>query len=235
LVAATMKPRAKVAPVDKDGGRTVHRGSTWPAEVIVDRMEGFDGEVLLWMAARQSYQVQGIRGPEMAAPAGVARSHYPCFMPEWLDTARTSRMILVAVAKVPDPRGNLRWLMTPMDGRITMSLEGALLKVTHAPAEYSVVAGQPIDIPLKISRSAKLAEQATLEVVPGDDLLGLVTAQPIAVPPGQNDAVLRIATTANPSLTGRQIVTIRATAMQHGNLPVISETTVPIEFLGASP
>jgi hypothetical protein len=151
-------------------------------------------------------------------------------MPEWLETARTSRMILVAVAKVADPRGNVRWLMTPMDGRITMSLEGALLKLTHAPAEYRCAPGQPLDIPLKVSRSAKLAEPVTVELVSPEDLPVLVVAQPIAMPVGQADAVLRIATTADPRLSGRQTLTLRATALQNGTLPVISETQIAVDF-----
>jgi len=43
LVAVTMKPRVKGAPVDKDTGRKVPRGSTHPADVTFERLEGYTG------------------------------------------------------------------------------------------------------------------------------------------------------------------------------------------------
>ena len=137
LVAIIMKPHAKVAPVDKDGGRSVHRGTTYPAPVIVERLEGFTGEVQLVMSSGQDRHRQGIRGPEMIVLPGVARDRYPVFLPEWLETSRTSRMILNAVVKVPDPRGNVRYLATAMDGRITMSIEGACSSWDIRPVNWS--------------------------------------------------------------------------------------------------
>src|SRR5207249_2884663 len=55
LLATTMKPRLKLIAVEADGGRKVHRGTTHPAEVIVERLDGFQGEVHLQMASIQSY------------------------------------------------------------------------------------------------------------------------------------------------------------------------------------
>ena len=94
-MATTLKPRCKGEPVDKDSGRKVPRGSTFPAEVTLERLEGYQGEVVLKMAAQQSYQVQGITGRDVVVPPGVTRTVYPCFMPEWLETSRTSRMAMI--------------------------------------------------------------------------------------------------------------------------------------------
>jgi hypothetical protein len=231
LVASVMKPRCKVSPVDKDGGRTVHRGTTYPAEVIVERLEGFTGEVLLRMAGRQTYHQQGIRGFDVPVAPGVTRTHYPCFMPEWLETARTSRMIVIAMAQVADPRGNVRWLVSPMDGRITMSVEGALLKVSHGVGELIVAAGQSFDVPVKVSRSPKLPLPATLELKLPDDLAGALSAEPVIVPPGATEATIRVNTTSDTRLPGEQTLTIRATALQSGNLPVVSETSFNVMFV----
>ncbi|HTE21204.1 MAG TPA: PPC domain-containing protein, partial [Armatimonadota bacterium] len=195
LVAGTMKPRCKLEPVDKDGGRTVHRGTTYPAEVIVGRLEGFTGEIGLWMAAKQDRHRQGIRGPEFTVSPGVTRIGYPCFMPEWLETSRTSRMILIGVTKVPDPKGNVRYLVSPMDGRITMSMEGALLKVSHAPEERTVRAGQAFRIPIKIGRSAKLPTEVRLELLLPEELAGMLNAETVVLPPDKSEAEFAITST----------------------------------------
>src|SRR5262249_55650243 len=165
LVATTLKPRCRVITVVADGTVKVNRGATYPAELTVERLEGFTGEISLQMAAQQSYQVQGISGPDFPVPPGATRAFYPCFMPEWLETSRTSRMILIAVVKVPDPRGNVRHLVTDVYGRITMSIEGHLLKLTaHAP-ELTVQPGKEILLPIKIARSPRLTEPVKLELV----------------------------------------------------------------------
>jgi len=231
LVASTMKPRAKITPVDKDGGRTVHRGTTFAAPVIIERLEGFEGEVLLEMSARQGRHRQGIRGPELVVPPEVTRIEYPVFMPEWLETSRTSRMVVNAIAKVPDPQGQVRYLSNKMVGRITMSLEGALLKISHQAKELQAHPGKPFDVPITVSRSAKLREPARVELQPGAELAGLLSAEPIVLGVDQQQAVLRVQSSGDNRLEGEYRFTVRATSMQHDTLPVISETIVDVAFI----
>jgi hypothetical protein len=234
LVATTMKPRCRVTTVVADGTVKVNRGATYPAELIVERLEGFTGEITLQMAAQQSYQVQGIRGPDLAVPAGATRAFYPCFMPEWLETSRTSRMILIAVAKVPDPRGNVRHLVTEIHGRITMSIEGALLNVSTAARDKDLTArpGQDIVLPVKLARSPRLPGPVKLELVlpEPETIRGLLRMDPVVVQPGTTEATLRIRTANDPRLTGEQTFTIRATAHQPGDLLVLSEASVTVHI-----
>lgn len=227
VTATTLPPPVKVAAVEADGGRKVHRGSTHPAEVTVERLGGFAGEVQLWMSAAQSYQRQGITGPELTVPAGSKTALYPCFMPEWLETTRTSRMELVGVARVPDARGRERYLVTPMSGRITMSIEGALLKLTTPARDIRVRPGGPTTVPVRVLRSPKLPEPVRLEVVVPDELGGAVTAEPMTVPPTQNGAELRL-TCSEGVTAGEYTVTIRGTALRDGRWKVVSEVEVPV-------
>jgi hypothetical protein len=227
LVASTMKPVCRVTTVVADGTVKVNRGATYPAELIVERLEGFTGEFSLQMAAQQSYQVQGISGPDFTVPSSARRAFYPCFMPEWLETSRTSRMILNAVAKVRDPRGNVRYLVTEIHGRITMSIEGALLKVSAGADDLAVHPGREIVLPVKIARSSQLAGPVKLELVVPEAMQGLLRMEPVVVPPSRSEITLRISTSNDPRLTGEQTLTIRATANQSGDLRVVSEATVP--------
>ncbi len=228
LVASTLKPRCRVTTVVADGTVKVNRGATYPAELIVERLEGFTGEISLQMAALQSYQVQGISGPDFPVPPGATKAFYPCFMPEWLETTRTSRMILVAVVKVPDPRGNVRHLVTDIQGQITMSIEGALLKLSAPANELTIQPGREIEVPVRIARAQKLTEPVKLELVVPDALQGLLRMEPIVVPAGRSEVTVRIATVNDPRLNGEQSLTIRATSIQPGNLRVVSEAAVSI-------
>src|SRR5262249_3998046 len=194
LVATTLKPRCRVTTVVADGTVKVNRGATYPAELTVERLEGFTGEISLQMAAQQSYQVQGIRGPDFRVPPGAKRAFYPCFMPEWLETTRTSRMILIAVAKVRDPRGHVRHLVTDVAGRITVSVERALLKVSPGTDELTIQPGHEITLPIKLARSPRLPGPVKLELILPEGIQGTLRMEPAIVPPGRAEAVLRIRT-----------------------------------------
>ncbi len=229
LVATTLKQLFKGRPVDQDTGRKVHRGSTHPAEVIVERLDGFNGEIILQMAATQSYQMQGITGGEVLVPPGVGKTIYPVFMPEWLETTRTSRCGMIAVAKVTDAKGKVRWACSPMAGYITMTLEGALLKVSADEQDMTVPANQPFDVSLKLARLTKLNQPAKLELRLPEELVGQLKAEAMVIPVKQEHAVMRI--TPAPGLLGLHTFTVRATAMQDGKYLAISETPVTVEFL----
>jgi hypothetical protein len=231
LVATTLKPLFKGQPVDQDTGRKVYRGTTFPAEVIVERLDGFQGEIVLQMAAQQSYQVQGITGGDVIVPPGVSKTIYPCFMPEWLETTRTSRMGMIAVAKVADPKGKVRYQVNAMAGFITMTMEGALLKVSTDEQDMTVAAGQPFDVHVKVSRLAKLAEPVRLELRLPEELAGQLKAEPVVVAVGKEQAVMRI--TPAMGLRGLHSFTIRGTALQDGKYLAVSEANVSVEFVPA--
>ena len=234
LVAGVMKPRCKGRPVDQDTVRKARRGASFPAEVIVERLEGFAGPITLKMSSRQSYQVQGITGGDVVVPPGVTQAVYPCFMPEWLETIRTSRMAMISVVEVPDAQGRVRHLVNEMTGMVTMTLEGAILTLTHPQGELRAAPGAAFDVHLKISRAAQLPEPVTLELRLPEELEGLLAAEPLVVPPGQAEADFRITASADPRLLGWQSFTIRATALPKPELPVISEARIEVEFLPAA-
>lgn len=228
LVSTTLKTRCQVASAVQDGGRLVNRGTTYPADVIVHRLEGYAGPVTLQMAAAQQRQRRGMRSQPLVVPAEANTARYPIFMPEWLETNLTCRMNVIGVVQVADPKGNLRHVTGNMDGLIVMSLEGALLKITHEPAERTVATGGTIEIPVRVSRSAKLPAEVRLEVVTPADLAGLFTGEPVILSPTESTAVVKVKLALDSPLVGKREVTIRATAMQNSQWPAVSETAVPI-------
>jgi hypothetical protein len=181
------------------------------------------------MAAQQSYQHQGITGGDVVVPPGVSRTVYPCFMPEWLETTRTSRMATIAVARVPDPKGKVRHLVAPIAGFITMTMEGSLLKIAAPDPDLTVPAGRAFDVRLDVARLTKLTEPARIELRVPEDLKGQLAAKPLTLDAKTKSAVLNVTPGAN--LRGRHTLTIRATAIQDGKYPVVTETSVSVEFV----
>lgn len=230
MLSTTMKPPFSVELVDRNRQRAVHRGTTYPAEFLIKRENGFQGELLLQMASRQGRHRQGIYGPVVQVAPDQEKALYPCFMPEWLETDRTTRMVVLGVARVRDPKGNLRYLTKPADARITMILEGALLKLSHRAREPRVQPGQRFEIPLEISRSSKLGETVKVELAGPDPIRDLLEAKSLTMAPDQSKAVLIVQTKPDKRLQGDWRLTIKATALEKNRWPVVAQTEVTVRF-----
>ena len=226
LLATVMKPRCKLTPEGLDDVRKVHRGSTFLAPVLIERLEGFQGEVVLEMTAKQQRHRQGLASDDLTVPAGTARVEYPIFVPEWMETTKTSRMILNGVVKVPDPRGNVRTLLHKMELRIGILPEGALLKLAHAAGEPTAKPGSEVKIPVTLSRAPGFREPVKVEFTAGDEQSGLITAAPLTLAADQTSGEMIVRLADSPRLHGEQSVRLRAIAEQGPRRPVISETTV---------
>ncbi len=227
LIATVMKPRCKITPDGLDDVRKVHRGSTFLAPLTIERLEGFQGEVVLEMTSKQQRHRQGLGGGELTVPPGVQRMEYPIFVPEWMETTKTSRMILNGVVQAPDPRGNIRTLVNKMELRIGILPEGALLKVGHTSTELTVIAGAEIQIPLTISRAPEFREKVVIELVPSDRQQGMISADPLLIAPESSAGELTVRFTAG-AQDREQLLSVRASGHGHGKWPVVSTTTIPV-------
>lgn len=231
LLATTMKAPFEINLIGKNRQRAVHRGTTYPAPLEIKREAGFEGEVILQMAANQGRHRQGISGPRMTVAAKQSRASYPCFMPEWLETDRTTRMTIMGLAWVPDPQGKPRAVTKATNANVTMILEGALLKVTPQRRRIILRPGQSRQVPVRVFRSAKLPVSVQLELIAPPDIGQHVQADPITVPVGTEEAVLKLRSSASGDWVGDHPLRIRATALQDGKWPAISEADLPLRVL----
>ncbi|MEZ6058555.1 MAG: hypothetical protein R3C01_17780 [Planctomycetaceae bacterium] len=229
LLAMTMPAPFDVLVIDRERQRDVPRGSTCLADLEIVRHVGFQGAVTIEMTGKQSRNRQGIRGIDLHVPPETSRVQYAIFLPEWLALDLTRRVVVQGVATIADPQGNLRQVNKKGDARITMILEGALLKLDCLAQESIAKVGSTIDLPIHISRSVKLPQPTTIELVVPDELIGVVSAEPLVLPAGIDTGSLRLATKNTPALLGQWSLRLRATAMQEEH-PVVSETTLAIEF-----
>ncbi|MBL8811952.1 MAG: hypothetical protein JNM43_17435 [Planctomycetaceae bacterium] len=229
LLSITMPPPIDVLVVDRERQRDVPRGSTYLAELQVVRKDGFAGEVTLMMSAQQSRNRQGIRGQTVIVPPGDTSAFYPCFMPEWLATDITRRMVVHGIAVVPDPKGNLRYLTKPGDARITMIMEGALMKLGTGISEFETEGGGRIEVPVTISRTARMALPVTVDLKVPEEAKGKIHATPVTIQPDQHQGTLTLSFENSPEINGLWRLRLAATALQDGRWPVVSETEITVE------
>ena len=225
LLATTMKPRLKITPEGLDDVSKVHRGSTHLFPFKIERLEGYVGPLTLEMTAKQQRHRQGLSSDEMIVPPELVRVEYPIFVPEWMETTKTSRMILNGAVKVADPKGNVRTLLQKQELRVGILPEGALMKLSHSAGEMTATLGSEVRIPLALSLASELRDAIKITVMPSESQINLLTAEPVVLSPGQKETTFVFKLSADAQFAGEQTVVIRAATLRNG-YPVISETTV---------
>lgn len=233
LLAMTMAAPIEVLVVDKERQRDVHRGTTYLAELELVRKDGFSGEIKLEMTAKQDRQRMGTLGGILTVPADQNRAWYPCFLPEWLPMDLTRRIIVHGVVAVPDPKGNVRYLTKPGNARITMIMEGALLKLSTENSDVVTPMGEIQEIVVNVARSPKLPLPVKVELIVPEEATGFISATPLLIEPDKNQGVLQIFSKIDEQLRGQWNLTVRATALQDGEWPVVSESEIHIEYVSA--
>ena len=230
LIATTIKPPFVIDAEGKDDVVKWPRGTTFPSPVLIEREEGFTQEIVLEMTAKQSRHRQGITGPELIVAPDINRILYPIFLPEWLETTRTSRMIVNGVAKLPDPKGNIRYSVSRQKTRMGFLPTGALLKLSADQREIQIEPGQPLSIPLTIDRSTELDEPLRLELHSCDPQNSGFSATTLTLSADQNQVQFPILLGQQKDSHGDYTLTVRATVMKDGTLPVVSEATVLVHW-----
>jgi hypothetical protein len=223
LVAITMKPRFKLTPEGLDDVRKVHRGSTYLFPMLIERLEGYAGPINLEMTAKQQRHRQGLASDEFLIPADAKRVEYPIFVPEWMETTKTSRMILNGSVLIADPKGTMRTLLQRQELRFGILPEGALMKLTHTAGEMNASPGSELSVPLSLSIAPELRDPIQISVLSSK---GLFSAESVALAVGQKQATIKVQVADLPAATGEQELVLRATALRDGRWPVVSETTV---------
>ena len=225
LLATTMKPRLKLTPEGLDDVSKVHRGSTHLFPFKIERLEGYVGPLTLEMTSKQQRHRQGLSSDEMIVPPEVVRAEYPIFVPEWMETTKTSRMIINGAVKVADPKGNVRTLLQKQELRVGILPEGALMKLSHSAGEMTATLGSEVRVPLALSLATELRDAIKITVMPSESQTNLLSAEPVQLSPGQKETSFVIKLSSDTQLVGEQAVVIRAATLRNG-YPVISETTV---------
>ena len=228
-LAMTMKPRIKLTPEGLDDVRKVHRGSTYLFPMLIERLEGYAGPITLEMTAKQQRHRQGLASDEFIVPPDAKRVEYPIFVPEWMETTKTSRMILNGAVQIPDPQGNIRTLLQRQELRFGILPEGALMKLSHPPGEIKAAAGSTIKVPLSLSIASELKDPIEISIVANEVNQGAFKGNTITLVPGQKLAVYEIQVTAEAARKKEQEVTVRAKALKDGRWPVISETSLTVD------
>ncbi|HQU42410.1 MAG TPA: hypothetical protein PK867_06335, partial [Pirellulales bacterium] len=229
LLAVSMPTPFKI--VGKYDLTFIARGSTLVRHYAIDR-GGFAGPLRVSLADRQARHLQGVTGPVITVPPGADQCDYPVFLPPWMELARTSRSVVMAVGVVTDTDGR------PHTVSFTSQNQNEQIVALVGPGELSVqaertslecVPGGECEVRLRLARDRSLTGPTRVELVLPPHIHGIV-AEPATVPSDAERAVLRIHCDREFGPLNMPLI-VRATT-ERGGRPVTAEAQ--LQLVGAS-
>lgn len=229
LLAISMPTPFKI--VGKYDLTFVPRGSTLVRHYNIDR-GGFTGPLKVMLADRQARHLQGVAGQVVEVPASAEECDYPVFLPPWMELARTSRSVVMAVGVVTDVDGSqhtVSFTSQNQNEQIVALVGPGLLNVQSERPSVECVPGGESEVRIRVARDRLLEGPTRVELVVPPHIHG-IAAEPVTVPAGTDSAALRIRCTQDFGPINMPLV-VRATG-QRGDRPVTAETR--LELVSAS-
>lgn len=159
---------------------------------------------------------------------------YPVFLPEWLETTRTSRMVVNGVARIADPAGRIRYSSSKLVTRLGFLPTGAMLKIESAVPEIELSSSGDFDFPVKILRTGKLSGPVNVELVHETAATKDFSAAAVKVDENTSQVTLAVTLAAGHVVSRVTRLKARATGVWNGH-PVIAETTLTVVPVAVPP
>ncbi|HVA44807.1 MAG TPA: PPC domain-containing protein [Pirellulales bacterium] len=229
LLAVSMPTPFKI--IGKYDLTFVPRGSTLVRHYAIDR-GGFTGPLRVLPADRQARHLQGVTGPLITVPPGADECEYPLFLPPWMELARTSRSVVMAVGVVADTDGSqhtVSFTSQNQNEQIVALVGPGELSVHAERTSLECVPGGECEVRLRLARDRSLTGPTRVELVLPPHIHGIV-AEPATVPSDAERAVLRIHCDREFGPLNMPLI-VRATT-EHGGRPVTAEAQ--LQLVGAS-
>lgn len=205
------------------------RGSVYVRHYKLER-NGFDGPIEVRLADLQARHLQGVTGPTITVPPRADGFDYPIALAPWMEVGRTSRTCVMAVGVVEDSDGTkhkVSYSSTEQNDQIIVLVDPARLSVGTRRPSIRAEAGGEVRVPVEVGRGAGLSGPVTVELVVPGHIRGM-TSQPLTVPAGEREAVLRIQFARGGLGPFNMPLTIRATTTDERGRPVTAEAELTV-------
>jgi hypothetical protein len=187
-LAVALAPSFKV--VGDYDFRLVPRGTIHRRRYKIER-NGYAGPLEIRLADHQMRHLQGVTGPTLTIPAGVNEFEYPVTLPPWMETGRTSRSCVLAVATLKEGAAEYEvgYTSEAQNDQVIAVVETGLLGLECARTSIPAAPGRRVELPMKVSRGKGLTGPVKIELVLPEHVHDL-SAEPLVIPADQARGVL---------------------------------------------
>lgn len=201
------------------------RGTVFHRRYHIDR-HGFSGPIEICTADRQARHLQGALGPTITVPPGVNDFDYPLWLPPWMETGRTCRVVVEGVGMVDTGDGvqhAVSYSSATQDDQIIAVIEPGRLGIEADRHSIAATPGTEVRLAVFVRRGEGLRGPVKIEaIVPRH--IHSVSAGAVQLSASQDQASLPIRFGSLPGPFNMPL-DLRATLLDHGE-PVVAEMKI---------
>ncbi|MSR60230.1 MAG: hypothetical protein EXS05_21755 [Planctomycetaceae bacterium] len=204
-----------------------NRGTIYPYLMEVERMNGFDGPILLEMGDRQIMDLDGVEIVNSTFPAGTSQLMLPLYMPETMhiNVQPHSNVYAQGYVVFQDKWGQRQTMLQVSEMRCMIRPLPTVARLRAREKAMAIRAGETRTCTLHLDRTSNFSGAMRVELV--EPPMGVHMA-PVVIPADQSAAVATI--TADPGMAVLRAAHLkfRGTGELPRDVKVVCEVTLPV-------
>ncbi|MCH2203204.1 MAG: PPC domain-containing protein [Fuerstiella sp.] len=168
-----------------------HRGTVFPYPMEVERLDGFDGKIIVQRADRQNSDMDGIQIWNAVIPSGSSTVDVPIYMPEsmHINVQPQSQLYSQAFAHFKDKHGQDQSILVVAEKRNMMRTLPPVVKLQAVDQQVSAECGGTVKCRLHLERTSNFPGPMEVELLEPTDGF---TTEPFKIPGGESDVQVEI-------------------------------------------
>ena len=227
-LAGTIQLTVKHRPVFRlycpEAYQYAYRGSVFMYPMTVERLNGFQGEVIIHEGDRQNRDMDGVEIGTLKVPPMKSEVQVPIYMPEsmHINVQSQTQLYSQAYATFKDEHGKEQSVLVLSEKRNMLRTLPPVVKLNAVKTVVKVEPGATIQIPLQLERTTNFPGPMKVKLHDSEG----VDAKPIAFKDGQSKADITLHVAKGSRLP--RTVTFRGTGRLKDGTRIISETRVRV-------
>jgi hypothetical protein len=200
-------------------------GTIHPYKMKIERLDGFDGPIVLQLCDRQVQDLDGVEILETVVPPGATEAFNRIYFPETMHAGvqAHSRPYAQAYAVFTDKWGQKQTLLAVSTHRCMVRTLPAVVKLRAVTDMVSARRGETVECRLALERASfDGAAEVTLMNAPG------CSAKAVRIESGQNEAVVRVQVSDDVPAVNELSLRFRATGQLRSGATAVSDATVKL-------
>jgi hypothetical protein len=205
-----------------------YRGSIFPYLMEVERLNGFDGEIIIQQGDRQNRDMDGVNILNATIAAGQTETIVPIYLPETMhiNVQSQTQLYSQAYAKFIDAAGQQQAILVLSEKRNMLRTMPTVVKLKSVTNEVRARPGQTVHCRLRLQRTTNFPGPMQLRLRESHAPQGFIVDKTQIVA-DQTDVIVPVKISGTVPGGTRQQLTFRAVG-ELGKNTIVTETAVTI-------
>ncbi|MBT6483966.1 MAG: hypothetical protein HOK71_04740 [Planctomycetaceae bacterium] len=205
-----------------------YRGSIFPYQMEVERLNGYDGEIIIQQGDRQNRDMDGINILNATIATGQTETIVPIYLPETMhiNVQSQSQLYSQAYATFVDAAGQQQAMLVLSEKRNMLRTMPTVVKLKSVTNEVRVRPGQTVNCRLRLQRTTNFPGPMRLRLRGPKTPQGF-TVDESQIAAGQTDVIVPVKISDTVPNGTRQQLIFRGTG-ELGKNTIVTETAVTI-------